>query len=87
MQKIIPNLWFDTEAKEATAFYMSLFPDSEAESITTISDTPSGNCDIVTFKLFGQNFMAISTGPYFKLNPSISLFTVFNTETDIEGVQ
>ncbi|HEX7630107.1 MAG TPA: VOC family protein, partial [Candidatus Methylomirabilis sp.] len=25
-QKITPNLWFDTEAEEAAAFYISVFP-------------------------------------------------------------
>jgi predicted 3-demethylubiquinone-9 3-methyltransferase (glyoxalase superfamily) len=86
MQKIIPHLWFDKEAKEATAFYASLFPDSKIENITTITDTPSGDCDIVSFKLAGQGFMAISAGPYFKFNSSISLFTVFDNEKDIEIV-
>ncbi|MDD5083528.1 MAG: VOC family protein [Candidatus Moranbacteria bacterium] len=84
-RKIVPHLWFDTEAKEAAAFYTSLFEDSRIENITTITDTPSGNCDIVSFKLSGQDFMAISAGPVFKLNPSISLFVVFDTEADIEA--
>ena len=86
MQKIIPHLWFDKEAKEATAFYVSLFNDSKIKSVTTITDTPSGNCDVVTFDLAGQEFMAISAGSYFKLNPSISLFAVFDTEKEIETV-
>lgn len=86
MQKIVPHLWFDKEAKEATAFYTTLFKDSKVEHITTITDTPSGDCDIVTFKLAGQDFMAISAGPYFKFNPSISLFVVFDNEKEIEEV-
>lgn len=86
MQKIIPHLWFNKEAKEATAFYVPLFKDSKVENTTTITDTPSGDCDIVTFKLSGQYFMAISAGPYFKLNPSISLFVVFDNEAEIEAV-
>ncbi len=86
MQKITPHFWFNTEAKEATAFYTTLFPDSKVTSVTTITDTPSGDCDIVTFDLAGQNFMAISAGPYFTLNPSISLFVVFNQESEIEEV-
>jgi predicted 3-demethylubiquinone-9 3-methyltransferase (glyoxalase superfamily) len=86
MQKITPHLWFDTEAKEATAFYTTLFPDSKVNHVTQITDTPSGDCDIVTFTLSGQDFMAISAGPYFKLNPSISMFVVFDSEQDIEAV-
>ncbi|OGI95765.1 hypothetical protein A2917_00410 [Candidatus Nomurabacteria bacterium RIFCSPLOWO2_01_FULL_42_17] len=86
MQKITPHFWFDKEAREATALYASLFPDSKITNTTTITDTPSGDCDIVTFRLAGQDFMAISAGPYFKLNPSISMFVVFDNEKDIEKV-
>ena len=86
MQKITPHLWFDKEAKEATAFYVSLFENSGVKSVTTITDTPSGNCDIVTFDLAGQAFMAISAGPYFKLNPSISFFVVCDNEKEIEAL-
>ena len=86
MQKIVPHLWFNKEAKEASSFYTTLFPDSKIMSTTTITDTPSGDCDIVTFALCGQDFMAISAGPYFKLNPAISLFVVFDTEKEIEEV-
>ena len=73
MQKIVPHLWFDKEAKEATAFYATLFPNSRVKSVQTITGTPSGDCDIVSFNLNGYDFMAISAGPYFKFNPSISL--------------
>lgn len=86
MQKIITHLWFDKEAKEATAFYATLFPNSKVNNVTTITDTPSGDCDIVSFTLAGQKFAAISAGPYFKFNPSISLFVVFDNEQDIETV-
>lgn len=86
MSKIITHLWFDKEAKEATNFYASLFPDSKVENVTTLPGTPSGDTDIVTFKLAGQSFMAISAGPYFKFNPSISLFVTFDNEAEIEEV-
>ena len=85
-QKIITHLWFDKEAKEAAALYAGLFRDSKVKNITTITGTPSGDCDIVTFNLSGQDFMAISAGPYFKLNPSVSLFVVFDNEAEIEIV-
>jgi hypothetical protein len=65
LQKIVPHLWFDKEAKEAAAFYTSLFKDSKVNSVSTITDTPSGDCDIVSFTLSGQDFMSISAGPIF----------------------
>ncbi len=86
MQKIVSHLWFNKEAKEATALYASLFENSKIGSVTTIPNTPSGDCDIVSFTLAGQEFMAISAGPNFKLNPSISLFAVFESEEEMDAV-
>jgi predicted 3-demethylubiquinone-9 3-methyltransferase (glyoxalase superfamily) len=80
--KIAPHLWFDKEAKEATEFYCSLFPASKIKNITTIHDTPSGDCDIVSFDLAGQPFMAISAGPLFRFNPSVSFMVNFDPSKD-----
>ena len=82
MQKIITHLWFDKEAKEAAEFYTSLFPDSKITNITTLHDTPSGDTDSVSFELAGQPFMAISAGPLFKFNPSISFIVNFDPSRD-----
>ncbi|MGM9455232.1 VOC family protein [Legionella bozemanae] len=78
MDKITPHLWFDKEAREAVEFYTSLFPDSKITNITTLHNTPSGDCDLVSFELSGQSFMAISAGPLFKFNPSVSFLVNFN---------
>ncbi|HEY5573886.1 MAG TPA: VOC family protein [Anaerolineales bacterium] len=82
MQKITPHLWFDKEAKEAAEFYTSLFPDSKVTNITTLHDTPSGDSDNVSFELAGQSFMAISAGPLFKFNPSVSFIVNFDPSRD-----
>ena len=82
MQKITPHLWFDKEAREAAEFYTSLFPDSKVTNITTLHDTPSGDSDIVSFELAGQSFIAISAGPLFKFNPSVSFFLNFDPSRD-----
>lgn len=77
-QKIVPHLWFDKEAREAAEFYVTVFPDSKITDRTTIHDTPSGDSRMVTFELWGQKFMAISAGPYFKINPSVSFIVNFD---------
>ena len=84
---ITPHLWYDTQAREAADFYCSLFPESEITSVTTIHDTPSGDCDVVDFRLHGQPFMAISAGPMFKFNPSVSFIVNFDPsrEDDAAG--
>lgn len=78
MQKIIPHLWFDKEAKEAAGFYTSVFPDSKVTNVTMLGDTPSGDSEVVSFELWNQEFMAISAGPLFKFNPSVSFMVNFD---------
>jgi predicted 3-demethylubiquinone-9 3-methyltransferase (glyoxalase superfamily) len=85
MQKIIPHLWFDKEAKQAAEFYTSLFPDSQITKLAQIKDTPSGDCDILAFELSGYSFMAISAGPFFKINPSISFMLNFDPSRDTDA--
>ncbi|MDP3953878.1 MAG: VOC family protein [bacterium] len=77
-QKITPHLWFDIEAVEAAEFYTSVFDNSKITHKSKILNTPSGDCDIVGFKILGYDFMAISAGPYFKANPSISFMINFD---------
>ena len=78
-EKIVPHLWYDKEAKEAAEFYASILPDSAVTNVTTLHDTPSGDCDVVSFELWGQKFMAISAGPLFKFNPSVSFMVNFDS--------
>ena len=72
MQSITPHLWFDSQARAAAELYTSLLDGSEIVNVTTLRDTPSGDCDLVSFALAGQPFMAISAGPMFRFNPSVS---------------
>jgi predicted 3-demethylubiquinone-9 3-methyltransferase (glyoxalase superfamily) len=83
-QKIVPHLWYDKEAKEAANFYCSVFPDSKITNITTLHNTPTGDCDIVSFTLSGQPFMAISAGPLFKFNESISFMVYCDKQDEID---
>jgi predicted 3-demethylubiquinone-9 3-methyltransferase (glyoxalase superfamily) len=84
MQKIIPHLWYDKEAKEAVDFYVSLFPNSKITHSSTLHNTPSGDADVLTFELDGCGFMAISAGPYFKFNPSISLLVACDSAEEVD---
>ncbi len=86
MQKITTHLWFDTQAREAAEFYVSLFPGSRITRLTTLSGTPSGDCDIVSFDLAGQPFIAISAGPSFKFNPSVSFHIKCGTKEEVDAI-
>jgi predicted 3-demethylubiquinone-9 3-methyltransferase (glyoxalase superfamily) len=86
MQKIIPHLWFDKEAKAAAEFYTSVFDDSKINFINLIPDTPSGNAELVGFRIMGFDFMAISAGPFFKINPSVSFHVRCRTASEVNGI-
>ena len=75
-QKIVTNLWFDTEAEEAAEFYTSLFENSRIVSVARYTDAgprPEGTVMLVTFELDGQEFVALNGGPEFTFDEAISL--------------
>jgi predicted 3-demethylubiquinone-9 3-methyltransferase (glyoxalase superfamily) len=86
MQKIIPHLWFDKEAKEAAELYTSIFPGSKIQNSVTLHNTPSGSPEIVSFELAGQSFQAISAGPLFKFNPSVSFHVRYKSKQEVDAV-
>ena len=76
MPRITPNLWFDTESKEAAEFYISVFPNSEIKQISYYGEAgprPAGTVLLVDFVLDGQEFTAIDGGPQFPFTEAISL--------------
>lgn len=85
-QKIVPHLWFDKEAKEAAEFYTSVFPNSSIKHVITLHNTPSGSADSVSFELAGQAFSAISAGPLFKFNPSVSFLVACETSAEVDAL-
>ena len=84
MQKIVPHLWFDTQALEAAELYVSLFENSKIKNTAMLYDTPSGDAQTVEFQLSGFDFAAISAGPYFVFNPSISLMVACETKEEVD---
>lgn len=84
IQKIIPHLWFDTQAKEAAEYYVSVFPNSKIIRSQTITDTPSGDVEIVNFELSRQRFDAISAGPYFTFTEAVSFVVRCDTQEEID---
>src|ERR1700747_1109115 len=86
MNKITPHLWFNKEAKEAAELYASLIPGSKITKVTTLHNTPSGDFDVVSFDLAGQPFMAISAGPLFQFNPSVSFHLKCKTKEEVDAM-
>ena len=89
--RITPNLWFDTQAKEAAKFYTSVFKNSQIERITRypqegqeVHGKTAGTVMTVEFRLDGQRFVALNGGPQFKFNEAISLIVSCETQEEID---
>jgi predicted 3-demethylubiquinone-9 3-methyltransferase (glyoxalase superfamily) len=96
MQKIIPNLWFDHNAKEAAEFYTAAFPNSNIvstvyypnsaeEGLADFQLDMAGKELTVEFEIEGQHFVNINAGPEFKFNPSISFMVNFDPSRDTQA--
>jgi len=74
-QRIIPNLWFDTEAEQAAQFYVSVFPNSRVVGLTRYpqgAPGPAGSVMTVEWELDGQRFVGINGGPQFRFTEAVS---------------
>lgn len=75
MPRIVPNLWFDTEALEAAEFYVSVFPNSNVNNVNRYgpdAPMPEGTVLTVDFELDGTRFTAINGGPQFTFSEAVS---------------
>ena len=79
-QKIVPCLWFASEAEEAARYYTGIFPDSKLGTIARYGKAgfethrqPEGTVLTVQFELSGHPFTALNGGPIFKFNEAVSL--------------
>ena len=89
VQKITTFLWFDSQAEEASSFYVSIFKNSRILAVTRYDDEsakaagrPQGSVMTVAFELDGQAFTALNGGPLFKFTEAVSL--VVNCESQKE---
>ncbi|MBY5698794.1 VOC family protein [Rhizobium leguminosarum] len=61
MPKVVSNLWFAEEAREAVEFYVSVIPDSRIGRTTILpAETPSGppgSVELIEFTLADQAFL------------------------------
>lgn len=86
-QRITPNLWFDTQAEEAAAFYMSVFKNSRVVSVSHYTDAgprPAGMVLAVEFELDGQRFVGINGGPEFTFDEAISMSVDCEDQAEID---
>ena len=87
MPRITPNLWFDTQGKEAAEFYVSVFPNSEIRNVTYYGEAgpgPAGTVLTVDFVLDGQAFTAINGGPQFTFDEAISMLITCADQDEVD---
>jgi len=87
MQKITPFLWFDHQAEEAVAFYLSLFKNSKILSVSRYGEAgpgPAGSVMTINFQLDGQEFVALNGGPQFKFTEAISLSVTCEDQAEVD---
>jgi predicted 3-demethylubiquinone-9 3-methyltransferase (glyoxalase superfamily) len=97
MQKIIPNLWYNGNAKEAVDFYTSVFPDAKVvatsyypksieEGLADFQLNMAGRVLSIDFEIMGFRFVTINAGPEFTPNPSISFFITLDSKKEIDAL-
>ena len=87
MPRITPNLWFDTEGKEAAEFYCSVFPNSEIRKVSYYGEAgprPAGTVLTVDFVLDGQEYTAINGGPEFTFDEAISFQVSCEDQAEVD---
>ncbi|HYE03046.1 MAG TPA: VOC family protein, partial [Phycisphaerales bacterium] len=84
--------WFDGNAEEAAAFYVSVFPDSRITTITRygadgqeVHGRPPGSVMTVVFELCGQGFTALNGGPGFPFTQAVSFVVACDTQAEIDS--
>jgi predicted 3-demethylubiquinone-9 3-methyltransferase (glyoxalase superfamily) len=90
MPKIVPFLWFDTQALEAAKFYVSVFkgPKSKILSVSRYGETgpgPKGSVMVVDFQIDGQRVQALNGGPHFAFSPAFSFSISCKMQREIDG--
>jgi predicted 3-demethylubiquinone-9 3-methyltransferase (glyoxalase superfamily) len=85
-QRIVTNLWFDTQAEEAAEHYCSIFEDSRIVSVVPYPEgtDKAGSAMVVEWELLGQRFVGINGGPEFTFDEAISLQVLCKDQAEID---
>src|SRR3954469_7601454 len=86
-QKIVPNLWFDTQAQDAAEFYTSVFENSRIVNVTHYTEAgprEAGSVMTVEWELEGQRFVGINGGPEFTFSEAVSFQVTCETQEEID---
>jgi len=94
-QQIIPNLWFDGNAKEAVDFYLEVFkdgkkfstsyyPKTQEEGLADFQTELAGKELTIEFEVMGMRFIAINADSTFTFNESVSFAIMCEDQAEID---
>ena len=90
-QRIMPCLWFDTEAENAANFYCSVFKNSRITEISRYGNEGFekhgkrvGSVMVVAFELEGQKFVALNGGPQFTFDEAVSFQVYCESQDEVD---
>lgn len=90
MPKVVSNLWFAEQAREAVEFYVSVIPNSRIGRTTVLpAETPSGppgSVELIEFTLGDQEFLAMKAGPFDSFNHSFSIAVLLDSQAEIDRI-
>ncbi len=85
--RITPFLWFDSNAEEVVAFYLSVFKNSRRLDQLEAGEhghASKGGVRTIAFELDGQRFTALNGGPMFKFTEAISFVVRCDTQEEVD---
>ncbi|HEY2216312.1 MAG TPA: VOC family protein [Solirubrobacteraceae bacterium] len=85
--RIMPCLWFDSQAEEAAAFYTSVFPNSRIVHVAHYGESgprEAGMVMTVQYELNGNPFLALNGGPQFKFDEAVSFTVTCDDQAEID---
>ena len=91
--KIMPCLWFDTQAEDAAKFYVSVFKNSKIGKLSRygkegqeVHGKSAGSVMTAEFEIEGLKFVGLNGGPYFKFSEAISFQVFCETQAEIDDL-
>lgn len=85
MHPVIPCLWFATEAEDAAAFYVSLYVSLLEEStVDDVSRSGEGLVISVSFRLRGQQFLALNGNADRPFTQAVSFQLGCDTQDEVD---
>lgn len=87
MDKLTPCLWFDFNAEEAVAFWLSVFKDGRVIEVSRYGDSMpqhKGKALVIRYELAGRAFMGLNGGPQYKFSEAVSLSVDCKDQAEVD---